>query len=62
MNNPRTMAMTADDIRLLQEAVVLLLAVKHAARVERDAKLVELLGQKLFAEDQHGEHEESHGV
>ena len=46
----KTFAMTRDDLRLLHEAVVLLLAVKQAARATQDVKQVEALIDKMFVQ------------
>jgi hypothetical protein len=63
MQTNKHMVMTQDDLRLLHEAVTLLLVVKRAARAERDAKLVEALGEKLFGEEgQDGESKIATGV
>lgn len=58
----KTFAMTSDDLRLLHEAVMLLLVVKQAARATQDAKQVEALGEKLFGKEGEDEPEISIGV
>lgn len=44
----KTFQMTGEDIRLLGEALTLLLVVKRAARATQDAKQLEALTDKLL--------------
>lgn len=47
----KTFAMTAEDVRLLGEALMLLLVVKQTARAVQDAKQVQALMEKMLGED-----------
>jgi len=44
----KTFAMTGEDLRLLEEALTLLLVVKQAARATHDAQQVKALSDKLL--------------
>lgn len=52
MEQHRNMIITPEDIRLLEEAMMLLLVVKRASRSYQDAKLVEKLTDKLLGENE----------